>query len=193
MGHSGASRKSLNDGPRETLAQRLTGPISANPWHWWGYLQGTCAPLTLVRIWQKISKNIITVIDWSEKWFYRPTVSQLTLNANGSVLLLLQWEGKGVTRNASDPDRTKSVIGSCCIIPNCWWGGITEPPTNTKSASIIFLVFIWFKWLPRSLLCEPFGLDYCFFRQLQLSTTTTTTCCHLESDDHFLMIVSSWL
>jgi len=33
MRHVGASRKSPNDAPRETLSQRLNGPISANPWH----------------------------------------------------------------------------------------------------------------------------------------------------------------
>ena len=37
MGHTGASRKSPNDTPWETLNQTISRPISAHHWHWSGY------------------------------------------------------------------------------------------------------------------------------------------------------------
>jgi len=50
MGHASERTQSPNNAPWDTLNQRLTTPISAYPWHWSGYLQGTCIPLTLLRI-----------------------------------------------------------------------------------------------------------------------------------------------
>ena len=79
IGHAGASRKSLDEVPWEMLRRRLsegkvnfckpqtlvripagylhtpdtgqdTCGVPAYPWHWSGYLRGTCIPLTLVRI-----------------------------------------------------------------------------------------------------------------------------------------------
>jgi len=36
--------------PWEMLSQWLSRSISANPWHWSGYLQGACKPLTLIGV-----------------------------------------------------------------------------------------------------------------------------------------------
>ena len=49
-GAHGYNQKDLNDALWETISQRLSSLISANPWHWSGYLQGTCIPLSFARI-----------------------------------------------------------------------------------------------------------------------------------------------
>lgn len=58
-----------------------------------------------------------------------------TLNANGSVLLLLQWGGSGDTKNASESDRIISVaICSGCILG--YPGGVIITPAGKQTTII---------------------------------------------------------